>query len=607
MDRTTERLGEWDGRCVLAKSPTQRTNCRDDFSAARPASAKRSSRQPATALLSACVAALMSADSSPADATVACWGDNTYGQCSVPQDLLPITSIVAGGWHTVAIRGDAAVSCWGRNDFGACAVPPNLVGVFAVAGGTLHTAALLRDGTVVCWGDNCYGQCSVPAGITDATAVSAGWFHTLVLRSNGTITCWGSFGVTYLPAGLAGVTGVASGPEHAAARRRDGSVVCWGNSQYGSGDVPSGLNDATAVAAGDNHTVALRSDGTVICWGRNHFGQCDPPPGLIGAVSIAAGGDHTVALRSDGTVVCWGSNQSGQCSVPPGLAPVSAISAGWNHTVVRFETDCNSNSVIDSLELEGHDCNNNGFPDSCDATIDILEDCNQNGLGDTCEKQLALELVSGEIGPIGVNSPASWTIPEVVLAASPVAIQVRAHGDFSGVLEYVIVNLGNQTLGSALAGTNDCGVTSWASFTVSEGTFNSQITAKDRITISATAAIAVDPDGCNDGTWIEFKLSYTGATSADCNANGLIDSCEINAGLALDRNGTGVIDICENGLSNCPADFDRDGLVGPTDLAKLLAAWGSATRVPGLDLVPDGVIDAADLAAILGTWGSCVN
>jgi hypothetical protein len=102
-------------------------------------------------------------------------------------------------------------------------------------------------------------------------------------------------------------------------------------------------------------------------------------------------------------------------------------------------------------------------------------------------------------------------------------------------------------------------------------------------------------------------MSYIGATSADCNANGLLDSCEIAAGLAVDLNGNGVIDVCEHAFTTCPADFDRDGFVGPADLAQLLNAWGPAPNLPGLDLVPDGVINAADLATILGAWGTCVQ
>ncbi|MBL9120462.1 MAG: hypothetical protein JNL80_11175 [Phycisphaerae bacterium] len=51
----------------------------------------------------------------------------------------------------------------------------------------------------------------------------------------------------------------------------------------------------------------------------------------------------------------------------------------------------------------------------------------------------------------------------------------------------------------------------------------------------------------------------------------------------------------------CPADLDRDGVVGGADLAILLGAWSSGAA----DLTSDGVTDGADLAVLLGGWGAC--
>jgi len=94
---------------------------------------------------------------------------------------------------------------------------------------------------------------------------------------------------------------------------------------------------------------------------------------------------------------------------------------------------------------------------------------------------------------------------------------------------------------------------------------------------------------------------------ADCNANGLLDSCEIAAGWAVDGNGNGILDICESGLLACPADFDQNGAIDTSDLAQILNAWGPAPGLPGLDLVPDGIIDGGDLAVLLNAWGTCAE
>ncbi|MCA9291871.1 MAG: hypothetical protein KDA25_12135 [Phycisphaerales bacterium] len=51
-----------------------------------------------------------------------------------------------------------------------------------------------------------------------------------------------------------------------------------------------------------------------------------------------------------------------------------------------------------------------------------------------------------------------------------------------------------------------------------------------------------------------------------------------------------------------PGDLDDDGVIGPADLAILLAAWGPCTNCLA-DLNGDGIVNAADLAAMLADWG----
>ena len=51
----------------------------------------------------------------------------------------------------------------------------------------------------------------------------------------------------------------------------------------------------------------------------------------------------------------------------------------------------------------------------------------------------------------------------------------------------------------------------------------------------------------------------------------------------------------------CPADFNGDLAVDGSDLAILLAAWGTS----GADLTGDGNTDGSDLAVLLAAWGVC--
>jgi subtilisin family serine protease len=53
--------------------------------------------------------------------------------------------------------------------------------------------------------------------------------------------------------------------------------------------------------------------------------------------------------------------------------------------------------------------------------------------------------------------------------------------------------------------------------------------------------------------------------------------------------------------SECPADFDGNGVVDTADLLFLLGAWGT----PAGDVDDDGDTNTADLLALLGAWGEC--
>lgn len=73
------------------------------------------------------------------------------------------------------------------------------------------------------------------------------------------------------------------------------------------------------------------------------------------------------------------------------------------------------------------------------------------------------------------------------------------------------------------------------------------------------------------------------------------------AGYELTR-GDGVLEMTSNG-SCCVGDLDGDGIVSGSDLATVLAVWGSDD--PRADFNGDGIVAGADLAAILAAWGGC--
>jgi hypothetical protein len=332
------------------------------------------------------------------------------------------------------------------------------------------------------------------------------------------------------------------------------------------------------------------------------------PTGLGRAIEVAAGLDHSVALLATGEVRCWGFPAYGCCVVPSQVRFATAIAAGAAFTGCVAVRDCDGNRVSDWLEVAGHDCNGNGFHDCWDVETGMIEDCNSNGLGDACEKQLSVSQ-SRTAGPIGFGMPRTLSITAAPRAVSNVTLRLRGKGDFSSVLEYVRMRIGDLVDRQMLGGTGDCVADpAWQAVTLTPDEFNRGIAADGTWSASFTASSAVDATLCPNGTWIELRVEYIGANGADCDANAELDSCQIAAGTVPDTNHNGVIDTCESPATSCPGDLNLDGAVSGADLGILLGAWGPATpETANADLDADGTVNGADLGALLGAWGPCSN
>jgi alpha-tubulin suppressor-like RCC1 family protein/subtilisin-like proprotein convertase family protein len=262
------------------------------------------------------------------------WGDNSYGQSTVPTNLGRVKSIAGGLYHTIALRANGTVAAWGLSAFNQTNVPPSATNVMAIAAGDQHNVALRSNGTVVAWGDNSSGQTNVPASATNVIAVSAGNSHSLALRADGTMVGWG-FAGHLPPAGISNLVAISSGGTHGLGLRNDGTVLAWGVAPFGQTNIPAGLSNVVAIAAGgESHSMALRNDGRVFVWGSSAFGQTVVPPAATnGVIAIAAGGDHCLALTTNGTIVSWGKNTSGQTNAPKGIGNLLVLAGGDDHSL----------------------------------------------------------------------------------------------------------------------------------------------------------------------------------------------------------------------------------------------------------------------------------
>jgi hypothetical protein len=120
-------------------------------------------------------------------------------------------------------------------------------------------------------------------------------------------------------------------------------------------------------------------------------------------------------------------------------------------------------------------------------------------------------------------------------------------------------------------------------------------------------AIVVYRDGC-DGTTVACSdddalcpgnsLASTVEFTASCDETYLVRVAGVGASA-----GAGTLTVRQPGspCSGCPADLSGDGTIDGTDLAALLAAWGSGTA----DISGDGTVDGIDLSVMLAAWGPC--
>jgi alpha-tubulin suppressor-like RCC1 family protein len=265
---------------------------------------------------------------------IQCWGADNHGQlgngATLSDQASPVlvgnftdfVSVAAGGDVSCGLRADATVACWGDDSEGANgnngafsdnATPVAVSGLTQmvdISVGRSHVCGHRDTGFLRCWGSDSSGQLGDGGGNNNS-------------------------GVPVSP-GTSGIASVHVGGDSSCAIFDDSTVSCWGSDSDGQlGDsialtsrttptAVAGLTNDTVLALGMKHGCGRTAGGTVECWGDDFYGQVgdnaaatdEPTPVAVATLTnvtvIGAGNYHSCAVVTGGTMSCWGSNASYQ-------------------------------------------------------------------------------------------------------------------------------------------------------------------------------------------------------------------------------------------------------------------------------------------------------
>jgi hypothetical protein len=603
----------------------------------------------------------------PAYEELVCWGGSAAGDpvCDVP--AIPIQKQVGrlslGFGHGVLRYTDGTLACWGDDTFGQCQ-PPTLadgVSFSQISAGSQHNVARLSDGSIVAWGRNNNGQTDVPAigGLT-AILVAAGEASGLAALSNGSVIQWGfNPSSADVPLTVVSPTALASGFDHSAALLPDGTIECWGDNSEGECDAPAlgGGESFVSVSCGRNFTVALKDTGEVVAWGDVAYTSIPPVPDAETVVEAGGKFLNGYFRTAEGSVVVWGDGTEGQLdAVDFGSLLLKRVAVGYTFLVATGDVDCDGDLVADRTQIAADptlDCDDNGEIDSCTIDADRTFDWNENGILDTCdiagdttldcdgdgrydEGQIerdpdldcdldtiidsceiaedptldcngdgvldacgptATGVASSTVSPVNESSVIRATGTGLAPAILDVRVQVTVKADLGSYGEWLVVKLNDTIVNYMFVGSGtNCPVNPQVeTFLLDKDYFNA-LSPDGDVTFEVDATPLVSSFECPtsscriDVTWL--------AAGADCNMNGTPDICEVQSGDVPDSNGDGVPDTCQFVPTR---DLDGDGaddIVWWNNQSKTQSYWlmSGTTRLTG-GVFPDALPADSDLVA----------
>ena len=185
-----------------------------------------------------------------------------------------------GGWAQFGLKTDHTLACWGQNDYGQ-ATPPT--GTFVqVSAGYLYTCGLRQRHPRLLGEQRGRANRAAPRDLTQVSAETSsaavsGSAHTCGVRIDGTLACWGAnYGGQATPPGGT-FTQVIAGSEYTCGVGTDGTLACWG--YVVSAPQPVGAFSRPQVSVGVGTSAHCKSTAPCRASGPTRAGQATAPAG----------------------------------------------------------------------------------------------------------------------------------------------------------------------------------------------------------------------------------------------------------------------------------------------------------------------------------------
>ncbi|MFL3013448.1 MAG: LamG-like jellyroll fold domain-containing protein [Candidatus Neomarinimicrobiota bacterium] len=259
------------------------------------------------------------------------WGDNSLNQTNMPNipDTVNIAQIAAGNNHNLILIGDPVLQendsvstytvenkrliAWGDNTYGQCDVPEKFnpiadsLTIIKIDAGANHNLVLYDSSGVTkmaAWGDNTYGQSEVLSsdlltGNNSVLKLDCGYNHNIVVTYDTTFDYYADLEAGNMIDELVYIFPPLSfQTEHTASPV---TIHAWGDNSYGQTDIPELSGIYEGLSAGGYHNNIVSSENLI-----TNFAQ-GPNPYY---------GQQPYTVPQTREITGWGKNDFGQTEFP---------------------------------------------------------------------------------------------------------------------------------------------------------------------------------------------------------------------------------------------------------------------------------------------------